>query len=84
MILRVGQFCCDTKAGCADITGPKPYLESRFDSVMAGIYAGTNELYNYGSRRSGHPVLAVLIALNEDFNAWCGEQTLINSLERRS
>jgi hypothetical protein len=78
--VTVGAFTIDS-AGV--LSGPAAYVNSdAYRSCMARIMAGTNVVFNFGSVRIGLAGFAasleaaLLVAVQTDYAAWRGLQTL--------
>lgn len=62
------------------ISGPKDYMEQRFDAYMDLIESGRSVLFNQAIIRSPNTATAIAVCLETDFNQWKNTARLAQGL----
>ena len=69
---KVGAF--EVKAGA--LYGPKTYMKEQGNTKLEEILAGDSVVFNYGIKQHPDLATALLVAMQTDYAAWKGMQTL--------
>ncbi len=62
------------------ISGPKDYMEQRFDAYMDFIESGRSVLFNQAIIRSPNTATAIAVCLETDYNQWKNTARLAQGL----
>jgi hypothetical protein len=75
--ITVGRFTYDEEANT--ILGPQDYMNERFDTFMADLFAGRSAAFNYAPRGTD-PVRDALVAVQTDYAGWVGMRQFTRQL----
>jgi len=81
MLISIGEFTADKNVQTEDlsISGPKSYMDERYEQVMKDIADGQSAVFNMAGMRGVPTTQAILVTLQTDYAGWVG----MKDFERR-
>lgn len=80
MLKTAGRFTFDTETQV--LSGPAEYMKERGNVRLARILAGQDVLFNTTAYLSPDAETAILVSLQTDYAAYCGEREMAARMER--